>query len=308
MKRKAFAALTAVCLALCLILAGCGTVSEEDYPPLEKVDLSSMTLGTVSNSTFSTQYPADKWTGSDGTSPLIIYYNDTQGTGQAVNINAQQSGTYSGKFTEKYMNKLTESITESFPNIEILNAELRSINGKSVIYTETVTRFNDELLDRLLEQGVITQDDVDAAGGRDLRGGQAEQRQNAEHRREVAGELAEAAADDLGDRDSHGLADLGCEVGQRDHSKGRRQDVPDRADAPRAEGLLGQARGAAATDVVGGQGERDHEQAHSAACNEIVSAALDVDLADDVADDHHADHVRKDNDQCTSLNFHIVPP
>ena len=156
MKRKAFAALAAVCLVLCLILAGCGTVSEEDYPPLEKVDLSSMTLGTVSNSTFSTQYPADKWTGSDGTSPLIIYYNDTQGTGQAVNINAQQSGTYSGKFTEKYMNKLTESITESFPNIEILNAELRSINGKSVIYTETVTRFNDEMLDRLLEQGVIT--------------------------------------------------------------------------------------------------------------------------------------------------------
>lgn len=78
MKRKTFAALAAVCLVLCLILAGCGTVSEEDYPPLEKVDLSSMTLGTVSNSTFSTQYPADKWTGSDGTSPLIIYYNDTQ--------------------------------------------------------------------------------------------------------------------------------------------------------------------------------------------------------------------------------------
>ena len=47
MKRKAFAALAAVCLVLCLILAGCGTVSEEDYPPLEKVDLSSMTLGTV---------------------------------------------------------------------------------------------------------------------------------------------------------------------------------------------------------------------------------------------------------------------
>ena len=112
MKRKTFAALAAVCLVLCLILAGCGTVSEEDYPPLEKVDLSSMTLGTVSNSTFSTEYPADKWTGSDGTSPLIIYYTDTLDTGEAVNINVQQSGTYSGKFTEKYMNKLTDGITE----------------------------------------------------------------------------------------------------------------------------------------------------------------------------------------------------
>ena len=167
MKRKTFAALAAVCLVLCLILAGCGTVSEEDYPPLEKVDLPSMTLETVGNSTVSVQYPADKWTGSDDTSPLIIYYTDTLDTGEAVNINVQQSGTYSGKFTEKYMNKLTDGITESFPNIEILRAELRSINGKSVIYTETVTRFNDEMLDLLLEQGVLTQDDVDAAGGRD---------------------------------------------------------------------------------------------------------------------------------------------
>lgn len=167
MKRKYFAALAAVCLTLCLILAGCGAVSEEDYPPLEKVDLSSMTLETVGNSTFSVQYPAGKWIGSDGTSPLIIYYTDTLDTGEAVNINVQQSGTYSGKFTEKYMNKLTDGITESFPNIEILRAELRSINGKSVICTETVTRFNDEMLDLLLEQGVLTQEDIDGAGGRD---------------------------------------------------------------------------------------------------------------------------------------------
>ena len=167
MKRKYFAAAAAVCLMLCLILAGCGAVNEEDYPPLEKVDLSSMTLETVGNSTFSVQYPAGMWTGSDGTSPLIIYYSDTLGTGEAVNINVQQSGTYSGKFTEKYMNKLTDGITESFPNIEILRAELRSINGRSVICTETVTRFNDEMLDLLLEQGVLTQADIDNAGGRD---------------------------------------------------------------------------------------------------------------------------------------------
>lgn len=167
MKRKTFAAVTAVCLALCLILAGCGTVNEEDYPPLEKVDLTSMTLETVSNSTFSTQYPADKWTGTDGTSPLIVYYNDTADSSQATNINAQRSSTYSGKFTEKYMNKLVESITESYPNVEILKAELRSINGKSVICTETITLFTDEMLDSLLEQGVLTQDDIDNAGGRE---------------------------------------------------------------------------------------------------------------------------------------------
>ena len=44
------------------------------------------------------------------------------------------------------------------------------------------------------------------------------------------------------------------------------------------------AGGAAAADVVGRQRERDHEQAHSADGNKIVRAALDVDLADDVAE------------------------
>ena len=141
-----------------------------------------------------------------------------------------------------------------------------------------------------------------------MRGGQAEQRQDAEDCREVAGEFAEAAADDLGDRNSHGLADLGCKVGQWDHGQRRGQDVPDRADAPCAERFLSKAGGAAAADVVGRQRERDHEQAHSAAGNEIVRAALDVDLADDVADNHHADHVRKNDYQCASLDFHRVPP
>lgn len=167
MKRKTFAAVAAVCLVLCLILAGCGTVNEEDYPPLEKVDLSSMTLETVSNSTFSTQYPAGKWTGVSDISPLIVYYNDTMDSGKAVNINVQRAGLYSGKFTKNYMNKLVASITESSPNIEIVTAELRSINGKSVVYTERVARLTNESIDLFLENGYITQEDIDNAGGRE---------------------------------------------------------------------------------------------------------------------------------------------
>lgn len=166
MKRKYIAAVAAACLALCLLLAGC-SVSEEDYPPLEKVELSALTLETVENDVMSLQYPADAWSAVGGTAPLIVYYNETANSGQAVNINAQQAGTYSGKFTEKYMTSLTESITETYPYIDIIKAELRSINGKSVIYTETVTQYTDEMLDRFLEQGVVTQEDIDNAGGRE---------------------------------------------------------------------------------------------------------------------------------------------
>src|SRR5699024_5081734 len=98
------------------------------------------------------------------------------------------------------------------------------------------------------------------AGGGDLAGGQAEQGQDPQHGGKGAGEFAEPAAHHLRDGDSHGLADLGGEVGQGDHGDGRRQHVPDGGHAPCAEGLLGKARGGPAADVVGGQGEGHHEK------------------------------------------------
>lgn len=145
----------------------------------------------------------------------------------------------------------------------------------------------------------------DAAGSGDLRGGQAEQRQHGQNRREVAGELAEPTAHYLGDGHGHGFADLRCKIGQRNHGDGRRQDVPNSADAPVAEGLLGQARGAAAADIVGGQGECYHEQAHAAAGHHVVLGILDLDLADNGAHNQHAHQISNNNNQGQDLNFHM---
>lgn len=165
MKRKTAAVLAAACLALCLIFAGCG-IDLEAYPPIEPVNIEAEELATSANSTFSVQYPAGKWTGTNDTAPLIIYYSETMDSNRAVNVNVQRSGTYGGKFTEKEMNQLAESLVNS-PSSDLKSAELRSLNGKSIICIESSTRITDESLDLLLEQGVITQADIDAAGGRD---------------------------------------------------------------------------------------------------------------------------------------------
>ena len=140
------------------------------------------------------------------------------------------------------------------------------------------------------------------AGSSDLGRGQAEQSGNIQNCSEVAGQLAKAAADDLGDGDSHSLADLGCEVRQGDHCDGGRQNVPAGAHAPVAEGLGGQAGGGAAANVIGGQGECDHEQAHAAACDHVVLAVLDLLLGNIEANAHHDCHVANNNKNRCSLH------
>ena len=146
-----------------------------------------------------------------------------------------------------------------------------------------------------------------AAGGGDLRGGQAEQRQNGQHGGDGARNVAETAADDLGNRHGHGLADLGREVGQRNHGDGCREHVPHGTDAPLAVGALRQTGGGAAADVVGGQRERHEEQTHAATSHHVVIAALDVELADDEADRQHHDEVDANDHQRLRLQMHLIP-
>ena len=169
MKRKTVAALAAVCLVLCLILAGCGE-KNSPYPPIDTVDPASIELETTSNDTVSVQFPAEGWSGKDGSSPLtIIGYADTIGAEQQrVNISVHRSGTYSGKLTEKYLNKLMESYAESLPNVTFNSSEMRSLNGKTVILTESVSQFTDEAIDFFLKQGSLTQEYIDSVGGRDF--------------------------------------------------------------------------------------------------------------------------------------------
>ena len=144
----------------------------------------------------------------------------------------------------------------------------------------------------------------DAAGSRDLGGGQAEQAQHGQDGREVAGELAEPTAHHLRDGDGQGLADLGREVGQGDHGDGSGEHVPDGAHAPVAKGFLSEAGGAAAADVVGGQGESHHEEAHPTAGDHVVLGVLDLQLADDEAHDQHADEVCRHDNERQDLDFH----
>ncbi len=57
-------------------------------------------------------------------------------------------------------------------------------------------------------------------------------------------------------------------------------------------------------DVVGGQGEGHHEQAHPTTGNHVVLGVLDLQLANDKADDQHAHEVCPHDNEGQNLDFH----
>lgn len=163
MRKRIIAALLAACL--CLMLCGCGG---EKYPSMRCVDISNLSLSEASNSVMSLRYPDELWYGADDTDPLIIYYRSTMGTDQVININAQKLSECRTAPTEQDMKDIVDGVQEMYVSIDIKDAELRDLNGSTVIYMEGTFSFTDDVIDLVLESGKWTQADLDAMGGREV--------------------------------------------------------------------------------------------------------------------------------------------
>lgn len=162
MGKRAAAALLTACL--CLLLCGCGG---EKHPTMRCVDISDLSLSEAGNSAMKLQYPDELWYGADDMDPLIIYYRSTMGTDRVVNINVQKAGECRTVLTERDMKDIVDGVQKTNVSLDIKNAELRDLNGSTVIYMEATLHFTDEIIDVLLESGQLTQADLDAMGGRE---------------------------------------------------------------------------------------------------------------------------------------------
>lgn len=141
------------------------------YPVIEAVDLSNMALSYTENSEIRYGFPADSWTAADPSyAPLTIFWNDTIEGDQSVNINVQKSMAFGGSlnqaFLEDFLSVKEEMEQTAF--MEITLAELRTVNGVPVFYMENVTEITDEALDMMIEAGVLTEEMIKDAGGREV--------------------------------------------------------------------------------------------------------------------------------------------
>lgn len=101
-----------------------------------------------------------------------IYEKEGYETGRdsVENINARISGDFDGKLTEEYMDALMKQLSEmgASAGFKIISNELKTFDREPIIYYESEIKLSDELLDILVEEGTITEADIEAAGERDL--------------------------------------------------------------------------------------------------------------------------------------------
>lgn len=165
-KKKVFSLL--LIFVMVFMFAACGD-DTADYPVMEEVTLGN--AETATGNGFSAQYDADKWV-YDSTLGFAIYdkevYESGNPEGKCANVNAIVSQAYDGPFTEKDMDTIVEQAGSlGIDGYEIGLKEMRMFKEEPVIYFESSITLTDDLLDLMIEQGALTEADIEALGGRE---------------------------------------------------------------------------------------------------------------------------------------------
>ena len=167
MRAKKSLILTLILAFVFMSVAGCGSEST-DYPVIDLKDTSNLTLATATLSPISVSYESDTWAQLEDASMLTVYLTETYGTASNVNINVQSMGEYSSEITEEDRKELMETFDTMGGYITFEVSEMRTLDGKPVIYTESTMQFTDAYIDLMIESGAITEEYLDTYGGREV--------------------------------------------------------------------------------------------------------------------------------------------
>lgn len=167
MRAKKSLILTLILAFVFMSVAGCGSEST-DYPGIDLKDTSNLTLATATLSPISVSYESDTWAQLEDASMLTVYLTETYGTASNVNINVQSMGEYSSEITEEDRKELMETFDTMGGYITFEVSEMRTLDGKPVIYTESTMQFTDAYIDLMIESGAITEEYLDTYGGREV--------------------------------------------------------------------------------------------------------------------------------------------
>lgn len=161
--KQALSLFFALSLAL---LAGCSATP--DYPVWE-ADITGLSLRTGTASQYTFSYVDTLWVAEPevGNRVALVYTQNTD-ENQICNISIQLDRAHDKPVTEQDLQTLTDSMGDSFSYFTIDRSEMRLVEDTPVILLETTSRFTDEYLDMAIEQGILTEEMIEASGGREL--------------------------------------------------------------------------------------------------------------------------------------------
>lgn len=166
MKKKI--ALVLLCLVV-VFAAGCGNKTS-DLPVLEDIELAA-NMEEASSGGYTAQYDADQWV-FDDTLGFAIYdkeiYESGNPDGNCPNVNVVVSQAYKGPLTEDDMDSIISQVESlGITGFKIDMNEMRAFMDEPVIYYEATVALTDDMIDLMIEQGAITEADIEALGGRE---------------------------------------------------------------------------------------------------------------------------------------------
>lgn len=155
-------------LVMALLMFSCGN-DTSDLPVMEEVTVENAESATSGN--FTAQYDGEQWY-FDDTFGFAVYdkevYESGNPDGKCANVNVSVSQAYDGPFTEKDMEDVVKQTTElGISGYEIGLKELRLFQEEPIIYFESSLVMSDDMLDLMIEQGAITEQDIEDLGGRE---------------------------------------------------------------------------------------------------------------------------------------------
>lgn len=157
---------------MAITLAGCGSStgadqSEKDYPVWELVDISDMELLTAEDDTMKYQVPAENWIpGTNASNEMIVVLADSYGAEMQVAVSTVV-GDHGGTVIDSDFAQGVSASISSDLGMSVKSAELRNFNGNSICCMELTVDYTDDVIDNMLEYGVLTEEDLNNVGGRE---------------------------------------------------------------------------------------------------------------------------------------------
>lgn len=165
--------LLVVCsVVLVMILAGCSGETgadkvEKEYPVWELVDISGVELLDAEDDTMKYQVPADTWIpGTNVNGDVVVLLAESYGTEEWAGVNITTDDSNIAALNDDFIDSVSAALRNEM-GMSVGAAELRSFDGNTVCYIETVVEYTDDSIDQMLKHGAITEEELENAGGRE---------------------------------------------------------------------------------------------------------------------------------------------
>lgn len=164
---------TVLSAAIMLSMAGCGAdpdtgESVNDYPVMELVDISNMELLVVEDDAVKYQVPVDTWiAGTNVNEDMVIVLAESYGTQEQVAVNVVVGDHEGSVINDEFAKGVAASINSDL-GFSVRDTQLLSFNGRTICRNELAVAYTDEVIDNMLEYGVLTEDELGKIGGREI--------------------------------------------------------------------------------------------------------------------------------------------